>query len=277
VTAAAVGPDVYVVGGYRRDGTTVATVQVYDTLRDRWRPGPDLPLAVNHAMATTVRGAVHLFGGYMANGRPSASAFRLDRDGWRRLADLPDGRAAGTAVATDDKVYLAGGIGSDGLARTMLVFDAAANRWSVAPGPPTPREHLGGAATDGKVYTIGGRVRGHGDLDAVEVFDPAAARWTVLPPLRTPRGGLAATATANGFVVALGGEPSTERSTTFAEVDALDVRAGAWRSLPPMLTPRHGLGVAAVGDVVYALAGGPRPGLHVSAAAEAIDLAALTP
>jgi len=277
VTAAAVGPDVYLIGGYRGDGTTVSTVQVYDTRRNRWRQGRPLPLAVNHAMAASVGGSVDVFGGYTANGTPSASAFRLHHGGWRRLEDLPAGRAAGTAVAVADKVYLAGGIGPGGLARTMLVFDAAANRWSSAPGPPTPREHLAGAAADGKVYTISGRVRGHGDLGAVELFDPETARWTALPPLPTPRGGLGATATANGFVVAVGGEPSSERTTTFAEADALDLRTGAWRSLPPMPTPRHGLGVAAIGTAVYTLAGGPRPGLHVAATAEAIDLAPLRP
>jgi len=277
VTAAAVGSDVYLVGGYQRDGATVPTVEVYDTRRDRWRTGPGLPLAVNHAMAATIGGAVHVFGGYTADGKPSPSAFRLDRGRWRRLADLPAGRAAGTAMVVGDNVYLAGGIGPDGLARTMLVFDAAANRWSVAPGPPTPREHLGGAAVDGKVYTIGGRVSGRGDLDAVEVFDPATAGWTALAPLPVRRGGLGATATTNGFVAAVGGEPSSERRTTFAEADAFDVRTGAWRSLPPMPSPRHGLGVAAIGTVVYPLAGGPRPGLHVSATVEAIDLASLSP
>jgi hypothetical protein len=275
VTAAALGPEVYLIGGYRRDGATLSTVEVYDTRGNRWRRGPELPLAVNHAMAATVGGAVHVFGGYTSDGKPSASAFRLDRDGWRRLADLPAGRAAGTAVAVGDRVYLAGGIGPDGLARTMLVFDASADRWSIAPGPPTPREHLAGAAAGGKVYTIGGRVRGRGDLDAVEAFDPATGRWTALPPLPTPRGGLGGAATANGFVVAVGGEPSSERKTTFAEAQALDVRTGAWRSLPPMPRPRHGLGVAAIGTIVYTLAGGPQPGLHVSSTAEAIDLGPL--
>ena len=48
--------------------------------------------------------------------------------------------------------------------------------------------------------------------------------------------------------------------------------SGRWRSLPPLPTPRHGLGVVAVGDTVYVLAGGPRPGLHTSAANEAIHL-----
>ncbi len=272
VTAAALGSDIYLIGGYQRDGTTVPTVQIYDTRARRWREGPSLPLAVNHAMATTVDGAVHVFGGYTSAHRPSASAFRLDGGTWRRLPDLPSGRAAGTAVALGHTVYIAGGIGPQGLATTMLVYDAATRHWSTGPGPPTPREHLGGAGFAGKVYTIGGRVAGQGDLGAVEAFDPATGRWTALAPLRTPRGGLGATATANGLVVAVGGEPSTERNSTFAEADAFDVRVGTWRTLPPMLTPRHGLGVAAVGNVVYTLAGGPQPGLHVSSAAEAIDL-----
>jgi len=218
VTAAAVGPDIYVVGGYRRDGSTVSTVEVFQPSVGRWRAAPELPLAVNHAMAATVGGAVHLFGGHTATGRPSASAFRLDRDGWRRLADLPEGRVAGTAVAAAGKVYLAGGLSPDGLARAMLVYDPAGDRWSLAPGPPTPREHLGGAGAGDKVYTVGGRAAGRGNLDAVEVYDPATARWSVLPPLPTPRGGLAA-ATANGFVVAVGGEGAT----TFAEAEAFDL------------------------------------------------------
>jgi hypothetical protein len=119
------------------------------------------------------------------------------------------------------------------------------------------------------VYVVGGRVGGIGtNLDAAEAFDPAAGRWSRLAPLPTARGGLAATATAAGLVVAVGGEAAA----TFPEAEALDTRTGRWRSLPPLPTPRHGLGVVAVGEVVYVLAGGPRPGLHTSAANEAIDL-----
>jgi hypothetical protein len=42
-----------------------------------------------------------------------------------------------------------------------------------------------------------------------------------------------------------------------------------------MPTPRHGLGVAAVDDVVYAIAGGEVPGLAVSNVVEAVDLGEL--
>jgi len=273
VAATAVGKVVYVAGGFRADGATVPTVEVYDTGRDRWAPGPDLPVAVNHAMAATLDGAAHVVGGYPAAGGVSRRAFRLEGGRWAALPDLPEGRAAGTAVALGGRLYVAGGIGPGGLAANMLVFDSATSRWSTAPGPPTPREHLGGAGFGGRVYTVGGRASGQGNFTAAEAYDPATGRWASLPDLPTRRGGLAAAATGNGFVVAVGGEAEA----TFEEAEAFDVRAGTWWSLPPLPTPRHGLGVVAVGTVLYTLAGGPRPGLHVSGAAEAIDLARLRP
>jgi non-specific serine/threonine protein kinase len=269
VVAAPAGGQVYVVGGLRTGGASLATVEVFDPTTGTWTAGPDLPVAVDHAMATTVDDAVHVVGGYLDDGTPSDRAFRLDGGRWREVARLPEGRAAGTAVIAGGSVYVAGGIGPAGLARAMLVYDPAADTWSTAPGPPTPREHLGGAGHGGLVYTVGGRVGGlGGNLDAFEAYDPASGRWTRLPPLPTARGGLAAAATCTGLVVAVGGE---ERET-FAEAEAYDVTTGRWRALAPLPTPRHGLGVVAVGATVYTFAGGPHPGLNVADVTEAIDL-----
>jgi N-acetylneuraminic acid mutarotase len=228
VAAAAVGGRIWVVGGYAPDGATLATAEVYDTAADTWARGPDLPVAVNHAMAATLDGMLYVAGGNDGN-RPSTQLARLDGDRWRTLAPLPQGRAAGGLVALDGRLYLVGGVVEGGLAADTQVYDPAADRWASAPGLPTPREHLGAAASAGKVYVVGGRVGGTGNnLGAAEAFDPASGRWTAVAELPTPRGGLAATATAGGLV--------------------------------------------AVGDTVYVLAGGPRPGLHTSAANEAIDL-----
>jgi hypothetical protein len=272
VTAAATGTRVYVAGGFDAGGATLATVEVYDTATGRWEPGPDLPVAVNHAMSATVAGTVYVFGGHLGGGGQSAAAYRLDGAAWRPLADLPEGRAAGTAVAVDGTVYLAGGVSGGRLADRMLVYDTAGDRWSTAPGPPTPREHLGGVGYGGLVYTVGGRRGGlDTNLGAFEAYDPATGAWRRLPDLPTRRGGLAAAATCAGHLVAVGGE----EKTTFAEAEMYDIRAGTWRSLPSMPTPRHGLGVAARDTTVYTFAGGPRPGLHVADTTEAIDLARL--
>jgi non-specific serine/threonine protein kinase len=97
--------------------------------------------------------------------------------------------------------------------------------------------------------------------------------WTRLPDLPTRRGGLAAAATCSGQIIAVGGEAAE----TFAEVEAYDLNSGTWHALPALPTPRHGLGVVAIGTVLYTLSGGPRPGLHVSAVTEVLDTAAMGP
>jgi hypothetical protein len=83
---------------------------------------------------------------------------------------------------------------------------------------------------------------------------------------------MAAAATSNGLVVAVGGE---EEGGTFEEAEAFHIEVGRWLTLPPLPTPRHGLGVVADGTTVYAIAGGPHPGLAFTGAVEAIDLAPL--
>lgn len=261
-------------GGFDSGGQTVATVEIYDPSRDRWTNGPSLPMAVNHAMAATVGGTVYLMGGYTSGGAPSAQAFALMGDGWQPLPPMPEPRAAGGAAAAGGRIYVAGGVGSSGLARSTLVLDPATGTWSTAPGLLDPREHLGVAGFGGRVYVVGGRT-GAGNLADAEVFEPASGSWSRLPDMPTARGGLAAAATTNGFVVAPGGEDLRPGGTTYPQVEALDVDRERWITLPQMPSPRHGLGVVAVGETVYTLSGGPQPALTVSDTVEAIDLTGL--
>jgi hypothetical protein len=53
-------------------------------------------------------------------------------------------------------------------------------------------------------------------------------------------------------------------------VYAYELRTKRWRRLADLPTPRHGLGVVASGGRVYAVAGGPVPGLTVSGAVESL-------
>jgi hypothetical protein len=48
------------------------------------------------------------------------------------------------------------------------------------------------------------------------------------------------------------------------------VASNVWEALPPMPTPRHGLGAAAIGDRIYVVSGGSQPGLAFSTANEAL-------
>jgi Kelch motif len=106
----------------------------------------------------------------------------------------------------------------------MMVFDPSSRSWSTAEGPPTRREHLGVAASSGRLYVMGGRT---GDLQsgvgASESYDPGAGTWTRWPSMPVPRGGLAATATANGLIVMAGGRAA---GFSFSDVnEAFDLAA----------------------------------------------------
>jgi hypothetical protein len=270
VTASALGNSIYVIGGFNAAGQTVPTVEVYDIQADAWTRGPDLPVAVNHAMSAVAEGALYAIGGYLGPlSDPTTRTFALDETGWQELPPMPEPRAAAGAAAVGTEIFVVGGVGPTGLADSTLVFDIDTRRWRTEPGLLVPREHLGVASFGGHVYAVGGRTGGIGtNLGETEAFDPGTGNWRPLPPMPTPRGGLAAAATSSGLIVAPGGEADA----TFAEVEAFDAEEGRWVVLPSMPTSRHGLGVAAVGTTVHVIAGGPTPGLSVSGANEALNL-----
>ncbi len=270
VGAALMGGRIFVMGGFAADGTTVPTVEAYNIATDRWSARSAMPLAVNHPMAASTEDAIYLVGGHTAEGPPTDRAFAFANGRWRELPPMPEPRAAGGAAVVDGLLYVVGGVALEGHGTRTLVFDIEANRWSVGAGLIAPRDHLGVAAVEGSVYAVGGRtVAFTGNLGASESYDPGVDVWTALPEMPTPRGGIAAAA-AGGLIVALGGE---EEGGTFDEAEAFDVATGAWRSLPPMPTARHGLGVVSDGATIFAVAGGTEPGLSVTGALEAIDVA----
>jgi non-specific serine/threonine protein kinase len=268
VAAARSGAEIVVVGGYLASGETSARVDAYSPSANRWRRLPDLPVAVNHAMAATWRGRAIVAGGYGGPRQPLRTAFELVGGRWRSLPQLPSPRAAAGAAVVGDALYVMGGVGPAGLARSALALDLKRKRWRTIPGP-TPREHLAVASAGGRVYVLAGRTAGlDTNLGLLERYDPRTRRWRRLRPVSESRGGTGAAAAA-GLLVSVGGEAP---GGTIATVYGYDLRTGRWRRLPDLPTPRHGLGVVAVGRRIYVLAGGPQPGLHVSAANEVLQL-----
>lgn len=266
VAAAAAGGRVVVVGGFLADGRSSAQAHAYDPRTDSWRRLPDLPVAVNHAAATAHRGRVYVFGGSPAPDRRLRAAWVLDGNRWRALPRMPFERSAAAAAALGNRLYVVGGVGPFGLAQNVLAFDLRRGRWLVLPGI-RPREHLAAAAARGRVYAIGGRLRGiDTNLATVQSLAPGQRRWRTEPPLPEARGGTGA-ATVAGRIVSVGGE---QPAGTMEKVFRFDPLTRRWTRLPDLPTPRHGLGVAALGGRVYVVAGGTRPGLFVSDANEVL-------
>ncbi len=264
VAATTVGREIVVAGGFLENGDSSRRVDFYAPSSDTWRTGPDLPAAVNHAAATVARDRLYVVGGYGAE----RSAFVLLGDRWQTLS-LPAPRAAAGAAALHGTVYVVGGVGEGGNARSMLAYDTRSGRWRTLPGP-RPRQHLAVAATRGRIYAIAGRTSGlNTNFKLVESWAPGEKQWRREAPVPEARGGTGAAAIGS-TIVSVGGEAP---GGTVRSVYAYDVVRRRWSRLPDLPTPRHGLGVAALGGVVYVIGGGPQPGLYVSDANESLRVA----
>ena len=275
-TAGAVfGGRIWLLGGLAGEtaAEATATTDNFDPAIGNWTAGPDLPGPVHHATAATLGDALVLIGGWKPQGadltaNTSGEVLALRGETWEQSPALNHPRAAAAAAVVGDKLVVVGGQGPDGeLVSETEVFDG--EQWSDAAPIPTPREHLA-AASDGRyLYAVGGRdLSADKNLATLERYDPATDEWTALAEMPTASGSFGAAIVA-GNLVAVGGEAPTD---VVDAVQAYDLEAGSWSELPPMLTPRHGLGVFGIGNTLYALGGALGVG-HADSAdtAEALD------
>lgn len=268
IAGAAIGQAVYTGGGFTPPGGSIGRwFGRYDATDDAWAPLAELPVAVHHPMMAAADDRIWLAGGYTGRLQVAEATRRLDAydpatDAWTAMPDMPGRRAAGFLVALDGRLHVVGGIGD--APDRMWIYDVAAGAWSDAPGP-TPREHLGAAASGGRVYVVAGRGYGRGNVGLLEAYDPAAGAWERLPDMPGVCGGCSAAATADGRIHVTGGEGG---GRTYGEHYVYDPEARAWHVAEPMPTTRHGIAAVAVGERFYVLGGGRQQGLDYSTVVE---------
>jgi N-acetylneuraminic acid mutarotase len=72
-------------------------------------------------------------------------------------------------------------------------------------------------------------------------------------------------ASLNEKIFVFGGESKTG---THNQTESYDPASNSWQSWARMPTARHGLGAAIIGQSIYVISGGPRPGATFSSVNE---------
>jgi hypothetical protein len=182
---------------------------------------------------------------------------------WSMAAPLPQPRAEHAVIGLDGKIYaIAGGIPKvdgtgmqqNGASTLVEEYDPATDRWRVRAQLPRALTHVGLAALDGKIYSIGGfqgDVHKDAQADAF-VYDLAMNQWSTLPSLPAPRGSVG-TVTLNGKIHAIGGrDPQDQVQATHAIFDPVQ---RTWTPAAPLPVARAHLAAVVVDAKIHVIGG----------------------
>jgi hypothetical protein len=261
-------------GGLTLDGGASELVHLYDPAADAWRPAPALPVGLHHLGMAALSDRLYVAGGYAnlpgADWVAQSRVFSLGEGepAWREERAMTIPRGAHGLAAVGGRLVAVGGVSAGRLTGRTESWAPGEPSWRSGPDLAEAREHLAVAAARGRVYAIGGRLGGiDTNLRSVESWAPGEGAWRAEPPLNDSRGGTSAAAVVDRPCVAGGEEPPG----TIASVECL-VAGGRWERLHALQVPRHGLAVAALGNRLHVVAGGPQPGLFVSGTHEVFEL-----
>lgn len=182
---------------------------------------------------------------------------------WSSASPLPQPRAEHAVVALENKIYaVAGGVqkpdGEDkfggGASSLVEVYNPAYDQWKVRASLPRALTHVGLAAVNGKIYSIGGfiaDIHKQAQKDAY-VYEPATNTWKRIPPLPSPRGSVA-TVALNGKIHAIGGRnPQDELQATHEIYDPVKK---IWTVAKPLPVARDHASIAAANGKIHVIGG----------------------
>jgi N-acetylneuraminic acid mutarotase len=211
--AAAIGPRVYVIGGFEGTGNTPsALVHLYDLTTRTWSQAAPLASPRGGHAAVVLAGRIHVLGGgNSVSTLADHSVYDPEADRWTRAAPLRRSKGSPAAVVLGGRIYAIGGRSGYTDFGDVEIYDPAADRWMRGPSIP-PRGAAGAAVYRRSIYVFGGESQAAGrTLADVLRLAPGARAWTKAPPMPTPRA-FARAVTYRGAVYVVGGSRVTASS-----------------------------------------------------------------
>ena len=124
---------------------------------------------------------LYLFGGRIRSIREEyvAKAERFDtvENKWEEIADMHEGRSDAFGVATENKIFVAGGLRNGTKLKTCEMYDTSTNGWQLVANLNVPRFCGSMVCLNGKLYVLGGENDSNQSERSVECFYPANDQW----------------------------------------------------------------------------------------------------
>ncbi len=221
-----------------------------------WATKAPMPAArYSLGVVTGANGNIYAIGGWLNNAQSTVYEYNPTSNTWASKASMSTPRAsAGVAAGSDGIIYVIGGGGGGGFTNTVEAHNGPS--WSPRASMSVSRDLLAAAASNGKIYAIGGRTPSFALTSAVEEYDPVSDTWATKSPMPTARSYLVAVAASNGKIYAIGG-CSGSCTTALATVEEYNPATNTWTTKSPMLAARtDAAAVAAPDGKIYVIGGG---------------------
>jgi len=213
------GSNVYTFGanGKSADGPVFRNTRVYKISSGQWSSGSPLPAARKLMASGYYQGKIYLAGG-LDNGsnglkvEPPTQLWVYDiaTDRFKSKAAMPGPVAAAGYGVINGHLYVAGGVGVNGVALNSLYdYSIAADTWKVRASLPVALTAPGSAVINGKLYLFGGMAAGTHSQSGTYIYDPTTDSWHNGPNLNVARAYIGA-ASVDNMIVAYGGLISGE-------------------------------------------------------------------
>lgn len=263
---------IWVAGGFspQARGATERVI-AYDIARDAWIEGPALPAPAHHVHLAVLGDTLWAIGGFLGGENRvswicTQRVLKLSGGEWVQGPPLPTPIGEAAPIVHDNRIHLIGGRAPHGTANAAwndhrdvdshFAIGAGDAAWSQLAPLPMARNSTAGVSDGARIHVISGRTVAAGQTPRHDIFDPRSGAWRQGHAFPEPRGGLAG-AYWRGDIIAGGGEVF-EPGSVGSQLYRYDAAAG-WRAGPTMPTPRHGHGLIAAGDRLFALGGARRP------------------
>jgi hypothetical protein len=260
--AAVSGGKIYVIGGDNYSCTPLTNVEEYDPATETWSTRASMPTGRwGVGVATGPDGQIYAFGG-MGGGYCGADmlttveAYDPATDSWATRASMPSQRSGfGMAAASNGRIYIMGGVDSNGLLATVEEYNPATDSWTQKADMPWPNNNIAlAAASNGKIYVLGGDVT----TEVLLEYDPEQDSWMQRASIPVARYGVKIVQASDGRIYAVGGGIGGGYTTS---VEAYDPVSDIWLADSSINIARSGHILVAVGDQIFAMGGwGPTGG-----------------
>ncbi|KAI0436732.1 hypothetical protein F4803DRAFT_571999 [Xylaria telfairii] len=198
---------------------------------------------------------------------------------WITLADLPNPVQEHGVAATNDDMYVIGGVPANKSIRyspknVTMAYNFDSKSWRQVADLPFAIAKPNVAGVNGAIYVLGGFTHSGSEMDefwnyttTALVYHPEANRWTVLSPAipdREARG--AAAVTIHGSQIILAGGMKSVNFTmgahqqSMSRVSAYDTHTNAWKQIRSLPEPRDHAGAFVNKDSKLFVLGGHEDG-----------------